>query len=43
MILKNKDGHLIPIDQMYDYEEFTLIMDNGIVIHNEPIRKSAPK
>lgn len=36
MILQNSLGELIPIDELDDKIEFTLIMDNGIVIHNIP-------
>lgn len=44
MILKNKDGELLPISEINDNEEFTLIFNSQdnqkITIHNIPIRKS---
>lgn len=38
-ILKNKEGHILPLSEINDLEEFTLTLDNGMIIHNKPIER----
>ncbi len=37
MILKDANGCLIPISQLNDREEYTLIFEDGLEVHNIPL------
>ena len=38
-MLTNSEGHILPLDELDDNEEYTLTLEDGVYLHNIPIGK----